>query len=77
MLAAPVTHLNSVLGVLEVFSSQKNAFSDQDVATVQLLSGLLVVAITRGGDGTRTAGGSRWIAASRMASSELVTTPAV
>ena len=77
VLAAPVTHLNSVLGVLEVFSSQKNAFSDQDVATVQLLSGLLVVAITRGGDGTRTAGGSRWIAASRMASSELVTTPAV
>jgi putative methionine-R-sulfoxide reductase with GAF domain len=49
VLAAPVTHLNSVLGVLEVFSVQKNAFSDHDAATVQLLTGLLVVAITRGG----------------------------
>lgn len=48
VLAAPVSHLNSVLGVLEIFSGQKNAFSDQDVATVQLLTGLLVVAITRG-----------------------------
>jgi putative methionine-R-sulfoxide reductase with GAF domain len=48
VLAAPVSHLNSVLGVLEVFSSQMNAFNDQDVASLQLLSGLLVVAITRG-----------------------------
>jgi len=43
-----VAHLNSVLGVLEVFSSHRNAFSDHDIATVQLLAGLLVVAITRG-----------------------------
>ncbi len=49
ILAAPVSHLNSVLGVLEVFSSQKSAFTDHDVASVQLLTGLLVVAITRGG----------------------------
>ncbi len=49
VLAAPISHLNSVLGVLEVFSSKKSAFSDQDVATVHLLAGLLVVAITRGG----------------------------
>jgi len=48
VLAAPVAHLNSVLGVLEVFSSHRNAFSDHDIATVQLLAGLLVVAITRG-----------------------------
>ena len=48
VLAAPVSHLNSMLGVLEVFSSHRNAFSDHDVATVQLLAGLLVVAITRG-----------------------------
>ena len=47
VLAAPVSHLNTVLGVLEVFSSHKSAFTDHDVATVQLLSGLLVVAITR------------------------------
>jgi|SRR5215469_293977 len=47
VLAAPVSHLNSVLGVLEVFSSHRNAFTDHDVATVQLLTGLLVVAITR------------------------------
>jgi GAF domain-containing protein len=72
VLAAPVAHLNSVLGVLEVFSSQKNAFSDQDVATVQLLSGLLVVAITRGGEGNRTVDGRRWIGHGRTASSELV-----
>jgi GAF domain-containing protein len=49
ILAAPVSHLNSVLGVLEVFSSQRNAFTDQDVAGVQLLTGLLVVAISRAG----------------------------
>lgn len=49
VLAAPISHLNSVLGVLEVFSSNKNAFNDHDVAGVQLLSGLLVVAITRAG----------------------------
>lgn len=53
VLAAPVSHLNSVLGVLEVFSSHRNAFTDHDVATVQLLAGLLVVAITRS---TRPAG---------------------
>jgi len=47
VLAAPVAHLNSVLGVLEVFSSHRSAFTDYDVATVQLLAGLLVVAITR------------------------------
>jgi len=47
VLAAPIAHLNSVLGVLEVFSSHKRAFTDHDVATVQLLAGLLVVAITR------------------------------
>ena len=48
VIAAPISHLNSVLGVLEVFSGHTNAFSDHDVATVQLLAGLLVVAITRG-----------------------------
>jgi GAF domain-containing protein len=53
VLAAPVSHLNSVLGVLEVFSSHRGAFSDYDVATVQLLAGLLVVAITRS---TRSSG---------------------
>lgn len=49
ILAAPVTHLNSVLGVLEVFSGKQSAFDDQDVATLQVLAGLLVVAIARGG----------------------------
>lgn len=48
-MAAPVSHLNTVLGVLEVFSREKNAFADHDVAAVQLLAGLLVVAITREG----------------------------
>ncbi|HKR32307.1 MAG TPA: GAF domain-containing protein [Terriglobales bacterium] len=68
VLATPVSHLNSVLGVLEVFSSQKNAFADQDVATLQLLGGLLVVAITRRDDENRTAGGSWWSGDGRMAS---------
>jgi GAF domain-containing protein len=49
VVAAPLTHLNSVLGVLEVFSPDKNAFSDHDVATAQLLAGLMMVAITRNG----------------------------
>jgi len=59
VIAAPISHLNSVLGVLEVFSSQANAFSDHDVATVQLLAGLLVVAITRGGRTSRLVESSR------------------
>lgn len=49
VVAAPVSHLNSVLGVLEIFSPDKNAFSDHDVATTQLLAGLMMVAITRNG----------------------------
>ena len=52
VMAAPVSHLNSVLGVLEVFSRHKSAFTDRDAATLQLLSGLLVVAITKGGAGS-------------------------
>jgi GAF domain-containing protein len=48
VLAAPVSHLNRVLGVLEVFSSQTSAFGDQDAAGLQLLAGVLVVAIARG-----------------------------
>lgn len=48
MLAAPVSHLNRVLGGLEVFSSQTSAFSDQDVASLRFLAGVLVVAITHG-----------------------------
>lgn len=50
VLAAPVMHLNSVLGVLEVFSRQSNAFNDHDVAGVQMLAGLLVVAMSRCGN---------------------------
>jgi putative methionine-R-sulfoxide reductase with GAF domain len=50
VLAAPVMHLNSVLGVLEVFSRQRNAFNDHDAAGVQMLAGLLVVAMTRSGN---------------------------
>jgi GAF domain-containing protein len=52
VVAAPVSHLNSVLGVLEAFSTRENAFTDHDVATLQFLSALLVVAITRGGAAT-------------------------
>lgn len=48
VIAAPVAHLNTVIGVLEVFSRQQRAFSDHDVATMQLLAGLMLVAVTRG-----------------------------
>lgn len=64
VLAAPISHLNSVLGVLELFSGEKNAFTDQDVATVQLLAGLMVVAITRGG---RSSGQTERPALARLA----------
>lgn len=50
VLAAPMMHLNRVLGVLEVFSHRRNAFNDRDVAGVQMLAGLLVVAIAGSGD---------------------------
>ena len=47
VIAAPLNHLNRVMGVLQVLSSQACAFDDRDVAAVQLLSQMLVMAFAR------------------------------
>jgi len=47
VIAAPLNHLNKVLGILQVLSSEAFAFDDRDVATVQLLSHLMVMAFAR------------------------------
>lgn len=47
VIAAPLNHLNRVLGMLQVLSSEAFAFDDRDVATVQLLSHLMVMAFSR------------------------------
>ncbi len=47
VIAAPLHHLNRVLGMLQVLSSEAFAFDDHDVATVQLLSHLMVMAFAR------------------------------
>ena len=47
ILAAPLRQFQKTLGIFEVLSSTPNAFDNQDVATMQLLSSMLVAAITR------------------------------
>jgi putative methionine-R-sulfoxide reductase with GAF domain len=47
ILVAPLRHFRRTLGVFEVLSSAPNAFDDGDVATMQLLSGMMVAAISR------------------------------
>ncbi len=47
ILAAPLRQLHRTLGVFEVLSPTPNAFDTQDVATMQLLSSMMVTAITR------------------------------
>ncbi len=47
ILAAPLRQFQKTLGIFEVLSSAPNAFDHQDVATMQLLSGMMVAAITR------------------------------
>lgn len=47
IVAAPLLHLRQVLGVLEVLSPAPGAFNDGDVASVQLLAQLMVVAFVR------------------------------
>jgi GAF domain-containing protein len=46
MVAAPVTRLDRVLGLLTVLSPQPYAFDDRDVAVVQCLAGLMAVVFT-------------------------------
>jgi len=47
ILAAPLRHFRRTLGVFEVLSSAPYAFDGRDVATMQLLSSLMVAAISR------------------------------
>jgi len=47
ILAAPLRHFRRTLGVFEVLSSSPHAFDGRDVATMQLLSGMMVAAMSR------------------------------
>ena len=47
ILVAPLRHLRNPLGIFEVLSSRPYAFDDRDVATLQLLSGVMMAAIAR------------------------------
>jgi putative methionine-R-sulfoxide reductase with GAF domain len=47
ILAAPLRHFRRTLGVFEVLSAAPHAFDHRDVATMQLLSSMMVAAISR------------------------------
>jgi GAF domain-containing protein len=47
ILVAPLRHLRRTLGIFEVLSARPNAFDQQDVATMQFLSGMMVAALSR------------------------------
>ena len=47
ILAAPLRHFRKTLGVFEVLSGSPNAFDHRDVATMQLLSSMMVAALSR------------------------------
>ena len=47
ILVAPLRHLQHTMGVFEVLSATPYAFDHRDVATMQMLSGMMVAAISR------------------------------
>jgi len=47
ILVAPLRHFRRTLGVFEVLSSTPHAFGNDDVATMQFLSGMMVATISR------------------------------
>jgi GAF domain-containing protein len=47
ILAAPLRHYRRTLGVFEVLSASPYAFDNQDIGTMQLLSSMMVAAISR------------------------------
>jgi len=47
ILVAPLRHFRRTLGVFEVLSSVPHAFDNNDVATMQFLSGMMVATISR------------------------------
>lgn len=54
ILAAPLRQFQKTLGIFEVLSAVPNAFDQQDVATMQLLSSMMVAAIARVSTGRMT-----------------------
>ena len=47
ILVAPLRHFRRTLGVFEVLSSTPHAFDNNDIATMQFLSGMMVATISR------------------------------
>src|SRR5215470_8241987 len=47
ILVAPLRHLRRTLGIFEVLAARPNAFDQQDIATMQFLSGMMVAALSR------------------------------
>ena len=47
ILVAPLRHFRRTLGVFEVLSSAPHAFDNNDIATMQFLSGMMVATISR------------------------------
>jgi GAF domain-containing protein len=47
ILASPLRHFRRTLGVFEVLSNAPYAFDNRDVATMQLLSSMMVAAMSR------------------------------
>lgn len=47
ILVSPLRHYHRTLGIFEVLSSAPGAFDERDVATMQLLSSMMVAAISR------------------------------
>lgn len=47
ILVAPLRHLRRTLGIFEVLSARPHAFNQQDVATMQFLSSMMVAALSR------------------------------
>ncbi len=47
ILVSPLRHYRRTLGVFEVLSTSPGAFDESDVATMQMLSGMMVAAISR------------------------------
>jgi GAF domain-containing protein len=47
ILVAPLRHFRRTLGLFEVLSATPYAFDNRDVATMQLLSSVMVAAMTR------------------------------
>lgn len=59
ILVAPLRYFKRTLGLFEVLSSHAHAFDHQDVATMQLLAGMTVAAISRRASHSESSSGVR------------------